>query len=101
MDTYDLSAESYKGIITESEKFSRDLTLQFGVLASSCKNESEYLLQARSLVKEIRSLNNDELSDLFFGATINKADLKKALDKIVENISEVENIPESKRHYDF
>jgi len=101
MDTDNLSTESYSGIIIESEKFTRDLTLQFGVLASSCKNEKEYLYKAKELINEIRRLDEDELSDIFFGATVDKATLKKTLDKILENIIEVENIPEIQRHYDF
>lgn len=32
MDTDDLSIQGYKGIITESDKLSRDLTLYYGLL---------------------------------------------------------------------
>ena len=48
MDTEELSSEAYEGIIMEAEKFSRDLTLSFGLLASSCENEQEYLVGAKS-----------------------------------------------------
>ena len=48
MDTDELSSEAYEGIIMEAEKFSRDLTLSFGLLASSCENEQEYLVGAKS-----------------------------------------------------
>jgi hypothetical protein len=101
MDTDDLSTEVYKGIIIEAERFNHDLTLQFGVMASSCKNEKEYLLKAKKLIKEIRGLDNDELSDMFFGSLPDRNALLLTLDKILVNISDVEKIPETQRHYEF
>ncbi len=101
MDTDDLSTESYKGIIIEAEKFNHDLTLQFGAMASSCKNEKEYLLKAKKIIKEIRGLDQDELSDIFFGSLPDRDALLLTLDKILINISEVEKIPETQRHYDY
>ncbi|MCZ4319036.1 hypothetical protein O4H26_08545 [Aequorivita viscosa] len=43
MDTDDLSRSTYNGIIIEEEKSNNDLRLQFGVLASICKNDDDYL----------------------------------------------------------
>ena len=43
MDTDDLSREAYDAIIIEAEKLTHDLTLNFGVLSSRCRDESEYL----------------------------------------------------------
>ena len=101
MDTDELSQEAYTAIIIEAEKFNHDLTLQFGVLASSCENEKEYLLKARELIKEIQQLDRPGLSDIFFDSIPNKKKLDVTLKKMIANISEVENIPEEKRHYDF
>ncbi len=101
MDTDNLSNEAYKGIIIEAEKFNHDLTLQFGVMASSCKNEEAYLKEAKKLIKEIRNLDKSALSDLFFGSPPEKKSLLLTLDKISANILEIENIPENKKHYDF
>lgn len=101
MDTDELSSEIYKGIIIEAEKFNHDLTLQFGVMASSCKNEKEYIFNAKKLIKEIRNLDKHDLSDIFFGSPPEKKSLLLTLDKILENISEIEKIPENKRHYEF
>lgn len=101
MDTDELSSEIYKGIIIEAEKFNHDLTLQFGVMASSCKNEKEYIFNAKKLIKEIRNLDKHALSAIFFGSPPVKKSLLLTLDKISENISEIENIPENKRHYEF
>ena len=47
MDTDNLSNEFYRAVIIEAERFNYDLTLQFGVLASSCKNEKEYIKECK------------------------------------------------------
>ena len=101
MDTDELSTEAYKAIIIEADKFNHDLTLQFGVMASSCNDEKEYLIKANKLIKEIQSLDKYDLSDMFFGSPPDKAALNKTLDKILANITKVEKIPKEKRHYDF
>lgn len=101
MDTDELSTEAYRGIIIEAEKFNHDLTLQFGVMASSCKNEKEYLSNAKKLIKEIKNLDKGNLSDVFFGSPPDKNKLHVALEKISDNISAIEKIPENKRHYEF
>lgn len=43
MDIDDLSNETYQGVIIRTKRFIHDLTLQFGVMASSYKNEEDYL----------------------------------------------------------
>jgi len=100
MDTDELSIESYKGIIITAENFNHDLTLRFGVLASSCEDEKEYLLKATQLIKAIKRLDKSNLSNIFFDEIPDKQKLHSALDKILENISAIELIPEDKRHYD-
>jgi len=101
MDTDDLSNETYKAVILEAEKFNHDLTLQFGVLASSCKNENEYLMNAKELINGIKKLDEYDLEDMFFGNLPNISLLNKCLQKIEFNIAQVKAIPESKRHYEF
>ncbi len=101
MDTDELSSETYKAVIIEAEKFNHDLTLQFGVLASSCEDEKEYLHEAKKLIKEIKKLDMYNLSDIFFDTIPSKKSLVLALDKILANTTEVEKIPEEKRHYEF
>src|SRR5258705_1314895 len=101
MDTDELSTETYKGIMIEAEKFNHDLTLQFGILASSCKNEKEYLSKAKKLIEEIQEFDKPDLSDMFFGSPPDKKYLLLTLKKILINISEIEKIPEDKRHYEF
>ena len=101
MDTDNLSNESYDGIIIEAEKFNHDLTLQFGVSASSCKNEEEYLTKALKLVNEIKELDKYDLEDLFFGILPDIVQLNKCLERIALNIKQVKSIPENKRHYEF
>jgi hypothetical protein len=101
MDTDELSTESYKGIIIEAEKFNHDLTLQFGVMAASCENEAAYLVKAKKLIGEIKLMNKADYTDIFFDIIPDKNALHLCLQKISDNISEVEKIPEAKRHYEF
>ena len=101
MDTDDLSNETYKPVIIEAEIFNHDLTLQFGVLASSCKNEEDYLLNAEKLVHQMREMDEYDMDDLFFGNPPSKASFMKALDKISNNIIKVRKIPIDKRHFEF
>ena len=101
MDTDDLSNEAYKAVIIEAEKFNHDLTLRFGVLASSCISEEEYLKAAKELIIEIRYLDEYDLSDLFFGTLPNIPKLYTCLKQIELNIEKVISIPVKKRHYEF
>ena len=101
MDTEELSTEVYNGIIIEAEKFNHDLTLQFGVMAASCNNEGEYLHNAKELIKQIKTLDKSDLSDMFFDSPPAKKYLLLSLKKILANIAEIEKIPEEKRHYEF
>jgi len=101
MDTDELSNEAYDGVIVEAEKLHHDLTLQFGVLASTCNNEEEYLLKAKLLIEEIQKLDKSSLSEIFFDSIPDKKKLNFTLEKMLNNILEVETIPGNKRHYDF
>ena len=76
MDTDDLSREAYNGILIEAERLSHDLTLSFGILAGSCKNEAEYLEKAEKLTREIMLAEDWEIEDLFWG---NPPDKQKLL----------------------
>lgn len=101
MDTDELSTETYEGVIIEAEKFNHNLTLQFGLIASSCKNKKEYLTEAKKLIQQIKKANKSELMDIFFDDPPDKKQLHLALEKILTNIIRIENIPENKKHYDF
>lgn len=50
MDTDELSEETYKAIFHTAEKYHHNLTLQFGLLASQCKNDDDYLNKASKLI---------------------------------------------------
>ena len=101
MDTDNLSNETYNAVILEAEKLVHDLTLQFGVLASSCQDETEYLRKSKQLAEEIKELDNDELEDLLFGNVPEMDKLESTLNQIINNIDEVNKIPVNKRHYEF
>ncbi len=103
MDTDDLSKEAYQGILIEAEKLTHDLTLQYGVLVSKCKNEEEYLNKAEKLTMQIMEIieNKDYLlEDLFWGNPPDTDKLESTLRKIMKNIGKVKSIPVKKREYD-
>ena len=56
MVTNDFSREAYEGILIEAEKLTHDLTLHYGLLASDCNNEADYLDKAENLSKEIKQV---------------------------------------------
>ncbi len=101
MDTDDLSKEAYKAIMIESERFNHDLTLQFGLLAEECKDETEYLKSSLKLIQELQKMDEDDLTDIFFDDIPDIKIFKKALEKIRRNIMSVKDIPIKDRHYDF
>lgn len=101
MDTDDLSREAYKAIIVEAERFNHDLTLQFGLLSYHCRNEAEYIEDAKQLIAHIQLLDDYDLDYMFFGAAPARESLQIVLEKILGNISEVEKIPFKKRQFDF
>ena len=101
MDTDDLSREAYDGILIEAEKLTHDLTLRYGILSYSCKNEAEYIDKAEKLTRGIMEAKDYELDDLFWGNPPDKIKLDSTLKKILKNIEKVKSIPIEKRSYDF
>jgi hypothetical protein len=97
MDTDDLSIEAYKAVIVEAERFNHDLTLQFGLLSSKCIDEQDYLDKSKKLIDRMKRLTEGEFFDMFFGNPPEKDDFYLALDKILENIDKVIQIPIDKR----
>lgn len=102
MDTDDLSIPSYKGIIIEAEKYNHNLTLQFGVLASDCIDDDDYLSKAEALIK--KWLKEDDMffliDDILFGQAVDGAAFKKTLKKILANIAEIRGTPMEQREYE-
>jgi hypothetical protein len=102
MDTDDLSIPTYNGILTEAEKFNHDLTLQFGMLASQCKDDDDYLDKAEILIKKWLDVKNFDviIYHVFFGKSVDYAKFKKTLGKILTNIAEIRKTPMDKRKYE-
>jgi len=102
MDTDDLSIPTYEGIISEAEIFHHDLTLQFGDLASICKDDDDYLDKVEALAKEW--LNEDYfnviIDDVFFGESVDYEEFKKTLEKILSNITEIRKTPIKQRKFE-
>lgn len=101
MDTDDLSREAYRAIISEAEKFNHDLTLQFGLQSGDCNDEQEFIDKSTQLINELKTADSVDLDDIFFGDVPNLTILTKTLDKILDNIVKVKQIPITKRHFDF
>jgi len=99
MDTDDLSEEAYNAVIMQSEKFHHDLTLQFGVLSSSCENEDEYLEESLNLIKEWEDDPETAIDEIFFEdfPPLNK--FIEVLEKLKESIKEIQKIPNDKKTY--
>lgn len=102
MDTDDLSIPTYNGILIEAEKFNHDLTLQFGVLASSCKDDDDYLNQSEKLIKNWLQENDfeDIIDNIFFGQKVNENTFRKTLKKILSSITEIRKTPMEQRVFE-
>lgn len=92
MDTDDLSRKAYKGILIEAERFTHDLTLHFGLLADECKDEAEYLVKSRILIGELKEVEPEDYSDVFFGERPDQVKLHQTLDRMLRNIDQMERI---------
>jgi len=103
MDTDDLSKQTYAAVIETAENFHHDLTLQFGVLASSCNSDNEYLDFAEAMINEwLTDWETDEIiTEIFFDDPPGKKSFTIILHKILSNIERVRKIPIEKRKFDF
>ncbi|MEC4050060.1 hypothetical protein OX284_011515 [Flavobacterium sp. SUN046] len=102
MDTDDLSKATYNGIILECEKYNHDLTLQFGILASNCKDDDDYLNKAEAVIKDWLSDDDFEIiaDDIFFGASVDFDAFKAILEKLLTNINQIRKTPMNEREYE-
>jgi hypothetical protein len=102
MDTDELSEETYKAIIITSEKFNHNLTLHFGVLASICSDDNDYLLKANNLIIEWKSDLANSINEIFFDTVKPKAStFENLLSNIQNQIEKVNSIPIEKRKFEF
>jgi len=100
MDTGDLSEETYRAIMIEAEMFNHDLTLQFGLLSGYCTDENDFIEKSIRLINEMKSYEEIDLDDMFFGNPPEMKDFHIALTKILDNIVEVKKTPSKNRTYD-
>jgi len=99
MDTGDLSEETYRAIMIEAERFSHDLTLQFGLLSYDCADEEVFIEKSVQLINEMISYDEVDLNDMFFGNPPETSDFHIALTRILDNIVELKKIPSKRRTY--
>lgn len=102
MDTDDLSISTYKGIIIEAETFNHDLALQFGVLASDCKDDDDYLNQAEAMIRNWLKVDDFEeiIEDVFYSEPVEEVEFRNTLNKILSNIAEIGKTPMEEREYE-
>ena len=100
MDTGDLSEETHRAIMIEAEIFNHDLTLQFGLLSSHCKDENDFIENSIQLINEMKKFDDIDLDDIFFGNPPEMSKFQSALKRILDNIIELKEIPTEKRTYD-
>lgn len=102
MDTDDLSIPTYNGTIIEAETFNHDLTLQFGVLASDCKDDDDYLNKAERMIKNWLKVDDFEeiLDDIFYGEPVDEEEFRDTLNKLLSNIAEIRKTPMKDREYE-
>ena len=102
MDTDDLSNETYKAIFNTAEKFHHNLTLQFGLLASQCKNDDDYLKKANLLVRNWKLDLKGSLTEIFFDTPKPTASsLLTVLNNIENHINSTISIPIEERTFEF
>ena len=100
MDTGDLSEEAHRAIMIEAEMFNHDLTLQFGLLSSNCKDENNFIEKSIQLISEMKNYDDIDLDDIFFGNPPEMSKFQTALKRILNNIVELKKIPTENRTYD-
>ena len=102
MDTDELSEETYKAVIITSEKFNHNLTLQFGLLASDCSDDNDYLMKANALINDWKLNLADSINDIFFDtAKPTNLRFENVLSNIQKQIEKVISIPIEKREFEF
>jgi len=100
MDTGDLSEETHRAIMVEAETFNHDLTLRFGLLSGYCKDEDDFIEKSILLIHDMKSYDEIDLDDMFFGNPPKMKNFHVALSKILNNIVEVKKIPSKNRTYE-
>ena len=100
MDTDELSNEAHKAIILKSDHFHHDLTLQFGLLSYTCKNETEYLEKSLLLISEFESDIKFAINNIFYDNIPNINKFKSYLNEFKEAIKKVQKIPIDKRTFE-
>jgi len=100
MDTDELSNEAYDVVIRKAEMFHHDLTLQFGVLASDCKDEDEYLKEALLIIKDWESDYELAVDEIFYENVPEINIFKAVLRELKKAIIKIQKLPMDKRTFE-
>lgn len=102
MDTDELSEETYRAVLVTSEKFNHNLTLQFGLLASDCLDDNDFLKKANQLIIDWKSDLADSINDIFFDtAKLKTWNFENVLLEIQNQIEKVSSTPIENVRLDF
>jgi enoyl-CoA hydratase/carnithine racemase len=102
MDTDELSEETYNAVLVTAEKFNHNLTLQFGVLASVCEDDNDYLQKAKQLIKKWRTDLPGSIDKIFFDVKRPEiSSFESVLSALENEIEKVCEIPMHNRRYEF
>lgn len=76
--------------------------MHFGVLASDCKDDDDYLNKAEANIREWLADEDFEIiaNDIFFGEFVVLESFRKTLEKLLSNISEIRKTPMKDREYE-
>ena len=86
----------------QAEKYSNNLTLQFGVLAANCTDDNDYLKKANQLIDKWKKNPGNSIDYIFFDTKKpDIASFENILSKIQKGIEKVLSIPVEKRKFDF
>ena len=86
--------------MVEAETFNHDLTLRFGLLSGYCKDEDDFIEKSILLIHDMKSYDEIDIDDMFFGNPPKMKNFHVALSKILNNIVEVKKIPSKNRTYE-
>lgn len=92
IDVSDLTDTTYDAIITESDRFDDNLTLQFGLLSYECEDETDFIKKSEKLIRKMLKYNVGTIDDIFFGEPPSKAEFHRILHKLLSNIEKLKKI---------
>jgi hypothetical protein len=89
IDTDDLSSKTYKAVMVEAEKFDLILAQKFRLISGICKDEADFIIHVKWMIKQMLTYDEVEMDDMYFGEPPLKTEFHKALFRIMGNLNEL------------